>query len=87
MSIANGGAVLNASTSQENRYPNPLAQISSALLKAELTRRLGDDEDFRPECGSGGVKGSYNTPLHVFALFLILFLSVLGTVSPLQALT
>ena len=31
-----------------------------------------------PACGSQGLRGSYNTTLHVLALFLILILSTLG---------
>lgn len=31
-----------------------------------------------PACGSRGSRGSYNTTLHVLALFLILILSTLG---------
>ena len=31
-----------------------------------------------PACGSQGLRGSYNTTLHVLALFLILVLSTLG---------
>ncbi len=32
----------------------------------------------QPACGSGQHKGSYNTPLHVGALIIILVLSTLG---------
>jgi len=53
-----------------------LSTISTELLRAELLTRQEED-DVRPVCGSGA-KGAYNTPLHVFALFLILFLSVAG---------
>ncbi|KAF2132784.1 Zinc/iron permease [Dothidotthia symphoricarpi CBS 119687] len=49
-----------------------LAGLSSHLLRAELLRRQEND---RPVCGTKGGKGSYNTPLHVFALVLILSLS------------
>lgn len=35
-------------------------------------------DESRPPCGSGSSKGSYNTSLHVFALFLILVLSIAG---------
>jgi solute carrier family 39 (zinc transporter), member 1/2/3 len=52
-------------------WPN----IPTALLQAELARR--DEEPTKPECGSG-IKGSYNTSAHVFALVLILVLSVIG---------
>lgn len=44
------------------------------LLHAELSRR----QDAKPACGSAENHGTYNTGLHVFALFLILILSTLG---------
>jgi hypothetical protein len=53
-----------------------LATISYAALRAELLRR---QEEERPTCGTKGRKGTYNTPLHVFALALILTLSTAGT--------
>lgn len=46
------------------------------MLRAMLSERQGDNG--RPACGSGGSRGSYNTSIHVFALFLILFLSTAG---------
>ncbi|KAF1996705.1 Zinc/iron permease [Amniculicola lignicola CBS 123094] len=46
--------------------------IPTHLLRAELLRRQVDE---RPACGTKGGRGHYNTPLHVFALFLILALS------------
>ncbi|KAF2270770.1 Zinc/iron permease [Lojkania enalia] len=50
--------------------------IPTHLLRAELQRRQNSDHDNeRPACGTKGARGSYNTPLHVFALFLILALS------------
>ena len=52
--------------------------LSIELLNAELQRR---DEVPKPSCGTLGVRGSYNTPLHVFALALILALSTLGQYS------
>lgn len=45
-------------------------------LLAELRRRQ-DESSEKPVCGSAK-KGGYNTTAHVFALFLILFLSTLG---------
>ncbi|KAF2682758.1 Zinc/iron permease [Lentithecium fluviatile CBS 122367] len=42
------------------------------LLQAELFRRQQDE---RPMCGTKGGRGHYNTPIHVFALILILALS------------
>ncbi|PVI08083.1 Zinc/iron permease [Periconia macrospinosa] len=46
--------------------------IPTHLLRAELLRR---DQNERPECGTKGSKGQYNTAIHVFALLLILALS------------
>ncbi|KAI1323422.1 Zinc/iron permease [Xylariaceae sp. FL0255] len=57
--------------------------IPSDLLQAELARRqdaTGNSE--KPACGSGD-RGSYDTLLHVFALFLILGLSTLACGFPL----
>jgi solute carrier family 39 (zinc transporter), member 1/2/3 len=56
--------------------------IPTALLKAELLRRQDGGSEQQPACGSGHVKGLYNTPLHVGALILILVLSTLGTLPP-----
>lgn len=50
--------------------------LPTDLLKALVAQRDAGDE--RPECGSGKRHGAYNTPIHVFALFLILFLSTAG---------
>lgn len=52
--------------------------ISTEILRAELARR--EEETIRPQCGSG-IKGSYNTSAHVFALILILVLSTVGILS------
>lgn len=49
--------------------------IPTQLLHDELRRRQAVNESPRPECGTKGGRGSYNTPLHVFALVLILTLS------------
>jgi zinc transporter 1/2/3 len=51
-----------------------LGDVPTALLQAELLRR---DDAERPACGTG-VRGKYNTSLHVGALFLILFVSIAG---------
>ena len=59
--------------------PHAWSSIPTDLLLAELSRR--DDTTSRPECGSGN-KGSYDTGIHVFALFLILTLSTLGMSRP-----
>ncbi|KAK4233874.1 Zinc/iron permease [Achaetomium macrosporum] len=56
------------------------SSIPTDLLLAELSRR--DDAQGRPACGSGK-KGSYDTGIHVFALFLILTLSTLACGFPL----
>ncbi|KAA6415644.1 MAG: Zinc iron permease [Lasallia pustulata] len=47
--------------------------VPTDLLRAELSRR--QDGPQKPACGSGHVKGAYNTSLHVGALVLILVLS------------
>lgn len=54
------------------------SNVPTRLLLAELSRR----DDARPECGSGK-RGSYDTAIHVFALFLILTLSCLACAFPL----
>lgn len=57
-----------------------IADIPIGALQAELIRRQdGQDagEDQKPSCGSTR-SGTYNTPIHVMALFLILVLSTLG---------
>ncbi|KAK4135939.1 Zinc/iron permease [Trichocladium antarcticum] len=56
------------------------ASIPTELLVAELSRR--DDTTERPACGSKS-QGSYDTGVHVFALFLILILSTLACALPL----
>ncbi|KAK7954310.1 hypothetical protein PG988_015004 [Apiospora saccharicola] len=58
--------------------------IPTDLLLAEISRRqdAGPPENKKPVCGSGE-KGSYDTPLHVFALVLILVLSTLACGFPL----
>jgi hypothetical protein len=53
-----------------------LHNLPLSLLHAELQRR--QDKDYKPSCGTSGERGTYNLPLHVFALFLILILSTLG---------
>lgn len=55
----------------------PVLDISTEVLRAELLKRVGEDYD-KPECGSNGARGSYNTSLHVAALILILVLSTAG---------
>jgi hypothetical protein len=60
--------------------PFLLHEIPLHALKSELDRRLdagAPNEQDGSTCGSNRV-GSYNTPVHVFALFLILILSTLG---------
>ena len=51
--------------------------IPTEILRAELLRRADNDYE-KPECGSNGARGSYNTSLHVAALILILVLSTAG---------
>ncbi|KAK5630606.1 hypothetical protein RRF57_006321 [Xylaria bambusicola] len=59
------------------------SSIPSDILRAELARRQNDDGvSEKPACGSGD-RGTYDTPLHVFALVLILSLSTLACGFPL----
>ncbi|KAK7740619.1 hypothetical protein SLS62_011060 [Diatrype stigma] len=64
------------------------SSIPTDVLLAELSKRQQDgvkrdgNSDERPVCGSRE-RGSYDTPLHVFALFLILFLSTVACGVPL----
>ncbi|KAI1115639.1 zip family zinc transporter [Nemania sp. NC0429] len=59
------------------------SSIPSDLLRAELARRQAENgASGKPACGSGD-RGSYDTPLHVFALLLILTLSTLACGFPL----
>ncbi|KAF9735702.1 hypothetical protein PMIN02_005562 [Paraphaeosphaeria minitans] len=62
--------------------------IPTHLLRAELLRRQEqeqDQEQERPECGTKGNGGYYNTPLHVFALVLILTVSTAACSFPIVA--
>ena len=52
------------------------AHIPLHILEGELRRR--QDGAPKPECGSKGKTYDYDTPAHVFALFLILLLSTGG---------
>ncbi|KAN0093727.1 ZIP zinc transporter-like protein [Hyaloscypha variabilis] len=56
------------------------SSVSTDFLRAELARR--DEGSAKPQCGSG-IKGSYNTSAHVFALILILVLSTVACGFPL----
>jgi hypothetical protein len=55
--------------------------IPTALLQAELAKRQDATAPPKPVCGSKSL-GSYNTPIHVGALILILVLSTLGMFEP-----
>ncbi|KAL8753572.1 MAG: hypothetical protein Q9184_005383 [Pyrenodesmia sp. 2 TL-2023] len=59
------------------------ADFPTALLQAEITRR--GDAPAKPECGSRHSTKAYNTPLHFFALLLILGLSVAACSFPIVA--
>ncbi|KAF2717411.1 Zinc/iron permease [Polychaeton citri CBS 116435] len=67
------------------------SDIPSAILHHELARRAAASDgqqttqSDRPECGSGSPPRHYNTPLHVFALFLILVLSTAACSFPVIA--
>lgn len=54
-----------------------ISDLPIEVLRAELARRQNGEATERPACGSGK-RGVYNTPIHVFALVLILALSTLG---------
>lgn len=56
--------------------PISWADVPTAILQAEIARR--DDAPTKPTCGSGKSTKAYDTPLHFFALLLILGLSVAG---------
>ncbi|KAJ8119101.1 hypothetical protein ONZ43_g3864 [Nemania bipapillata] len=59
------------------------SSIPSDILRAELARRQAENgASEKPACGSGD-RGAYDTPLHVFALILILALSTLACGFPL----
>ncbi|KAF4125012.1 Zinc transporter ZupT [Geosmithia morbida] len=69
-----------AASSDEASWTN----IPTNLLLAEIRRRQdgGDQTEEKPACGTRD-RGQYNTAAHVFALFLILFLSTLSCGLPL----
>ncbi|KAI0828113.1 Zinc/iron permease [Hypoxylon sp. FL0890] len=73
---------MEASIQEDISWPS----VPTRLLIAELSRRHGSGSSShgaeRPACGSGD-RGTYDTGLHVFALFLILSLSVLACGFPL----
>lgn len=61
---------------------NTVSSCSTSHLLAELARRQQEDgAPKKPVCGSG-VKGSYNTSAHVYALGLILVLSTICISTP-----
>ncbi|KAL2828873.1 Zinc/iron permease [Aspergillus pseudoustus] len=67
-------------------YTSLLSGIPDALLRNELYRRNvhHDADEAKPACGSNR-QGTYNTPVHVMALFLILILSTLACSFPILA--
>ncbi|TKA48254.1 hypothetical protein B0A54_01747 [Friedmanniomyces endolithicus] len=74
-------AQLTATKPQDLLTTLPLSQ-----LHAELSRRQSEPASTptsRPACGSNASPHTYNTPLHVFALLLILTLSTLACSLPL----
>lgn len=60
-----------------------LNHLPTVVIEQELLRRQNEEKG-KPHavCGSGPQR-TYNTSLHVFALFVILFLSTLGYLFPL----
>ncbi|KAJ5779059.1 Zinc/iron permease [Penicillium paradoxum] len=73
----------NGVPSDSSRTLLAISDVPVALLKAELLRRDGASGD-APACGSKE-RGTYNTPLHVMALFLILGLSTFACSFPVIA--
>ncbi|PSR83388.1 Zinc/iron permease [Coniella lustricola] len=69
-----------SSSGRSRGHDFTLSSLSTDVLLAELAKRDSGNE--RPSCGSGK-QGSYDTPLHVFALVLILVLSTLACGFPL----
>ncbi|KAI4254399.1 MAG: hypothetical protein L6R42_007209 [Xanthoria sp. 1 TBL-2021] len=65
------------------RDPISWANVPTAVLQAEIARR--DDTPTKPICGSGKSSKAYDTPLHFFALLLILGLSVAACSFPIIA--
>ncbi|OOF96236.1 hypothetical protein ASPCADRAFT_514570 [Aspergillus carbonarius ITEM 5010] len=63
-----------------------ISNVPDAILRAELSRRSSTQRsnDDTTTCGSRE-RGAYNTPIHVFALFLILVLSTLACSFPVLA--
>ncbi|EXJ88597.1 hypothetical protein A1O1_05527 [Capronia coronata CBS 617.96] len=57
-----------------------VTKLPLEVLRAELDRRKE-----KPTCGTPGKQGSYNTGIHVFALFLLLGLSTLACSFPIIA--
>ena len=53
-----------------------LSSLPLDILQEELQRR--QDAPAKPACGTTGRRGTYNTGIYVFALFLILGLSTLS---------
>ncbi|KAI1334128.1 Zinc/iron permease [Xylariaceae sp. FL0016] len=69
---------MDLSTLQDTSWSN----VPTHLLLAELAKRQDQNDPGKPTCGSGE-KGTYNTPLHVLALLVILVLSTLACGIPL----
>ncbi|OJJ71520.1 hypothetical protein ASPBRDRAFT_125906 [Aspergillus brasiliensis CBS 101740] len=63
-----------------------ISDVPESVLRAELSRRsyARASNDDTSTCGSRE-RGAYNTPIHVFALFLILVLSTLACSFPVLA--
>lgn len=78
LSVARGVLPLNLPSHllESDEMTELLSNVPVHLLHAELQRR--QDAPEKPTCGRVGKAGGYNTAAHVFALFLIFFLSTLG---------
>ncbi|PWY72543.1 Zinc/iron permease [Aspergillus sclerotioniger CBS 115572] len=73
-------------TSSSEHIISLIYKVPDAILRAELSRRSSTQRsnDDTTTCGSRE-RGAYNTPVHVFALFLILVLSTLACSFPVLA--
>lgn len=89
ISLLKDGTLTTRMITDAGPHASSLADVPIALLRAELERRtLGTQTQgvapspaqtsTRPACGSTIKSGSYNMPMHVAALFIILIFSTLG---------
>lgn len=62
----------------------PMAGMDSSMAPADPMAAM---EPPKPQCGGGGIDAGqeYDLPLHVVALFLVLFFSIFGAGFPVMA--